>query len=458
MTVASIVTTFTQLFDRQYYLTNNPDVAAAGVDPLVHFVQFGLYEGRIPSAIFQAFENDYRADNSDVAAIIGQPGSDINSGLEHFIRFGYAETLGSPADQKRSATAETTINNFFNIDYYLATNPDVNAAVGRTGALSHFFQNGLLEGRLPSADAALFDKFYLGLNPDVAAAIQSGNTDISSGFEHFIRFGLNEPARRDVAVKAADTLFQLIGEGNFDASFYLTRNQDVAAAFGVTDPLNLTEAQQLGTLNHFVQYGLFEGRDPSVVFSNQAYLAANPDVAAAVGPNQSFRSGLEHFVENGFTEQRTGILISPEQEVSGQNTNETVQSAEFLGNVNLFGIAQDYGNNVVGATINAELAGTSTDTDFYKFVVTTAMNVTLTTIVPDGSAVDTELALFDSNGQTLASNGFYSGGGANGFLESQITQSLGAGTYFVSVSDFTGDNTFNPGAYSLNLVESAPVT
>lgn len=33
-------------FDTQFYLTNNPDVRSAGVNPLVHYVLFGQDEGR----------------------------------------------------------------------------------------------------------------------------------------------------------------------------------------------------------------------------------------------------------------------------------------------------------------------------------------------------------------------------------------------------------------------------
>jgi hypothetical protein len=35
------------LFDPEAYLQINPDVAEAGVDPLRHFVEFGLAEGRV---------------------------------------------------------------------------------------------------------------------------------------------------------------------------------------------------------------------------------------------------------------------------------------------------------------------------------------------------------------------------------------------------------------------------
>jgi serralysin len=33
-------------FDTRGYLADNPDVAAAGMNPLEHFLQSGIYEGR----------------------------------------------------------------------------------------------------------------------------------------------------------------------------------------------------------------------------------------------------------------------------------------------------------------------------------------------------------------------------------------------------------------------------
>src|SRR4030095_16285547 len=39
-------------FDYVYYLQHNPDVAAAHVDPLAHFNEVGWKEGRNPNALF----------------------------------------------------------------------------------------------------------------------------------------------------------------------------------------------------------------------------------------------------------------------------------------------------------------------------------------------------------------------------------------------------------------------
>lgn len=42
-----------EYFDAEWYLEQNPDVAAAGMDPVVHFVRYGWREGRDPSASFK---------------------------------------------------------------------------------------------------------------------------------------------------------------------------------------------------------------------------------------------------------------------------------------------------------------------------------------------------------------------------------------------------------------------
>src|SRR5271165_935854 len=70
------------LFDRNWYLDCNPDVRAAGVDPLAHYLSHGAAEGRDPSASFSTLS--YLANNPDVAA------AGINP-LAHYLRHGARE-------------------------------------------------------------------------------------------------------------------------------------------------------------------------------------------------------------------------------------------------------------------------------------------------------------------------------------------------------------------------------
>ena len=55
-----------QFFDAGWYSARYPDVAAAGLDPLTHFLRFGIAEGRDPGPLFDA--KWYLANNPDVAA------------------------------------------------------------------------------------------------------------------------------------------------------------------------------------------------------------------------------------------------------------------------------------------------------------------------------------------------------------------------------------------------------
>ena len=43
---------FGPLFQAPWYLARNPDVAAAGAEPLAHYIQYGAAEGRNPNPIF----------------------------------------------------------------------------------------------------------------------------------------------------------------------------------------------------------------------------------------------------------------------------------------------------------------------------------------------------------------------------------------------------------------------
>lgn len=69
-------------FDINYYKAMYPDVAKAGVDPVLHYVYFGAKEGRNPAPWFNT--SLYVADNPDVIAAGVNP-------FYHYIRYGHAE-------------------------------------------------------------------------------------------------------------------------------------------------------------------------------------------------------------------------------------------------------------------------------------------------------------------------------------------------------------------------------
>jgi hypothetical protein len=70
------------LFDRDWYLERNPDVAQAGIEPAKHYCEFGAAEDRPPGPLFDGAW--YLEQNPDVAAARINP-------LVHFMRFGLRE-------------------------------------------------------------------------------------------------------------------------------------------------------------------------------------------------------------------------------------------------------------------------------------------------------------------------------------------------------------------------------
>jgi glycosyl transferase family 61 len=71
-----------EFFDHDYYLKNNPDVAENGVDPALHYLRYGGFEGRKPSPEFHS--GWYLETNPDVRMAGLNP-------LVHYLRYGQKE-------------------------------------------------------------------------------------------------------------------------------------------------------------------------------------------------------------------------------------------------------------------------------------------------------------------------------------------------------------------------------
>lgn len=75
------------LVDRSWYLTTYPDVESRGIDPLLHYLEFGWKEGRDPGPRFSTVA--YLRANEDVASIGVNP-------LLHYVEYGHSEGRGAP--------------------------------------------------------------------------------------------------------------------------------------------------------------------------------------------------------------------------------------------------------------------------------------------------------------------------------------------------------------------------
>ena len=83
----------------------------------------------------------------------------------------------------------------------------------------------------------------------------------------------------------------------FDAKYYAEKNPDVVAVVG-------TDAAVL--MNHYMNNGVYEGRDASATFNVDAYASANTDVATVAAGN--YEVLFEHYVGSGINENRIATI------------------------------------------------------------------------------------------------------------------------------------------------------
>ncbi|MFH2125620.1 MAG: glycosyltransferase [Pseudomonadota bacterium] len=158
------------LFDQAYYLERNPDVAASGQDPLMHYLVRGAWEGRNPHPLFHS--RFYLSRYADVARSGASP-------LTHWLLHGqgegrrphplfdpsyYARSMGQPSTSGLPALAHLLSaqgpvwadpHALFNCRHYLDSCPEA-AQYGRHPLL-HYLARGWVGGHSPHP---LFDDGY----------------------------------------------------------------------------------------------------------------------------------------------------------------------------------------------------------------------------------------------------------------------------------------------------------
>lgn len=183
-------------FDPQYYLATNPDVAAAGVDPFIHFLQYGCGESRSPHPLVNFVH------------------------MRECDRFVFSAEPSVPQLEEALFLDLVDPSPYFSLDHYKSQVPRSEALP--CGLLGHFLTRGMVAGLRPNP---LWDPlWYYRQLP--------GAHDVWSGLRHFVIAGDREryPASPE-----------------FSSKLYLERNPDVAAS---GDP----------PLAHYLTHGVHEGR------------------------------------------------------------------------------------------------------------------------------------------------------------------------------------------------------
>ena len=306
---------YSSVFDANYYLSNNPDVAKATAGnselALDHFINYGMSEGRRGSASFnvQSYFNEY----PDLRAAFG---FDLVKYYEHYVTAGKAEGRHGTGCSKIEGYA-TTINgvdysSVYDPSFYLSNNEDIRNAFSKrspagvvmiddAAVLRHFVSCGMAEGRRGSESFDVLS--YYNIYPDLRRAFGANLTAL---YGHYLSSGRAEGR---IATGCASLAGAVASQGGtdyspvYDFDFYTSNNGDVLSAF-TTVKGGLRFVDDAAVLRHFVSCGTAEGRRGSDSFDVYGYRNRYADLRKAFG--QNLKSYYIHYLNCGIKEGRNG--------------------------------------------------------------------------------------------------------------------------------------------------------
>ena len=310
---------YSSVFDANYYLSHNPDVAKAtsGNSDLAldHFINYGMSEGRRGSASFdvQSYFNEY----PDLRAAFG---FDLVKYYEHYVTAGKAEGRHGIGCSKIEGYA-TTINgvdysSVYNPSFYLSNNEDIRNAFSKrspagvvmiddAAVLRHFVGCGMAEGRRGSGSFDVLS--YYNRYPDLRRAFGSNLTAL---YGHYLSSGRAEGR---IATGCNSLAGAVVSQGGtdyspvYDFNFYTSNNGDVLNAF-TTVKGGLKFVDDAAVLRHFVGCGMAEGRRGSGSFDVYGYRNRYADLRKAFGLN--LKSYYVHYLNCGIREGRNGASMT----------------------------------------------------------------------------------------------------------------------------------------------------
>ena len=291
-----------------------------------------------------------------------QYGDDIDAYYEHYLLTGKAAGLDGSTDGpftdeskkddssgSSSDSATTAVYNgvdyspVFNAEYYLNKYSDLKAAFGsdKTAALKHFVEYGMKEGRQASAsfNVATYKNNYADLR-------KAFGNDNALYYKHYLEYGQKEGRIANSAVNtssntgntdksnttsSASTVYNGIDYAPvYDYEYYKKKYADLRTAFG-------DDSKKY--LQHFVEYGMKEGRQASASFNVTTYKNNYADLRKAFGNDNTLY--YKHYLEYG---KKEGRIANSTVNSSSSNTskNNTASSASTVYNGTDYALVYDY--------------------------------------------------------------------------------------------------------------------
>lgn len=272
------------VFDYNYYYNMYPDLQSAignnKTKLFEHFVKYGMNEGRVGRQCFNP--KYYKARYGDLQKAYG---NDYVKYYRHYIKYGKNEgRMGANS----AVYYSTDYSSIYNADYYYSNNKDLQKAYGydTEKLLVHFVKYGMKEGR---QGKSTFDaKYYKFKYSDLQRAYEN---NMKSYYMHYMKYGKNENRKG----RSNDFYDGVDYSGVYNFDYYYNNNVDLQRAYGY-------DWEKL--IQHFIKYGMTEGRQGSLEFNYTYYKNKYKDLQKAYGDDK--KSYYNHYMKYGKKEGRQG--------------------------------------------------------------------------------------------------------------------------------------------------------
>ncbi|MGN0437425.1 MAG: N-acetylmuramoyl-L-alanine amidase [Lachnospiraceae bacterium] len=292
---------YSDVYDFDDYLKYNADVKQKVSDDdiaaIEHFVKYGMKEGRQAKTSFNV--KSYACKYYDLRKAYK---NNLPAYYNHYINRG--------KKQGRTATGVTTMQGgitvyngvdyaaVYNVGYYSTKYKQLYKLYGfdDDSYLAHFVKYGMRDGRQASEEFNV--TYYMNRYPSLRNVF---GTDLKKYYLHYIKYGQSEG--RDGATycerRGCVTVYQGVDYKDvYDFDFYLNKYKALRNTFG---------DDEWKALEHFVKYGMKEGRQAKESFDVTSYRYANPDLRKLYRGN--LVNYFTHYMNYGKNEPRktTGV-------------------------------------------------------------------------------------------------------------------------------------------------------
>ena len=320
---------YSAVYDYNYYVIKYADIwKTYGTDTskaLEHFVNYGMKEGRQANENFNVYY--YKNRYTDLRNAYG---TDLTKYYTHYINYGKKEgrdaktycaapatsttttttTATTPSNTTTTTTNQntgsttnvstgTTVLNgidysaVYNYNYYINKYADIKNAYGSNDkkALEHFVNYGMKEGRQAKEEFNV--NYYRNRYADLRSAY---GTELPKYYMHYINYGKKEGRDAKTACTLQGGVTTLNGvnySAVYDYNYYISKYPDIKKAYGGDD---------VKVLQHFVNYGMNEGRQGNENFNVTYYKNRYGDLRKAFGNNR--KNYYLHYIKNGKKEGR----------------------------------------------------------------------------------------------------------------------------------------------------------